>query len=175
MHSPTECYRTILIDPPWNESGGGRIKRGADRHYSLLKTPDIVRTVLQVPEWNLICSDAHLYLWVTNRFLSDGLFVMKSLGFTYKSNFVWVKDRMGLGQYFRGQHELCLFGTRGKRPTLPRTSDRGIPSVLHSDRGKHSEKPDSSYDLIERRSDGPYMELFSRRERDGWFTWGNEV
>lgn len=170
-----KLYQTILIDPPWNEQGGGKIKRGADKHYPIMKTPDIIRTILQVPQWNQIKENAHLYLWVTNNFLPDGLLVMKALGFTYKTNFVWVKNTIGLGQYFRGQHEICLFGTRGKKPTAPRTDNRSLSSVLKANKGQHSAKPESSYDLIEQRSLGAYMEIFARNNRPEWFSWGNEI
>ena len=168
-------FSTVVLDPPWNERGGGKIKRGADRHYPLLKTPDIVRVILQSQHWNQIAENAHMYMWVTNNFLPDGLHVIQALGFTYKTNFVWVKDKMGLGQYFRGMHEICLFATKGNRPTEPRTDDKSVPSVLRAERGKHSAKPLRSYELIERRSSGPYLEIFARSERDGWTSWGNEV
>ena len=124
-------FSTVVIDPPWNERGGGRIKRGADRHYPLMKTPDIIRTVLQCPRWNQLAASAHLYLWVTNNFLQDGLRVIDALGFRYVTNFVWVKDRIGLGQYFRGRHELCLFSTRGS-PTEPRSARRDLSSVSYT-------------------------------------------
>lgn len=175
VKNSTGMFTTVLMDPPWNEQGGGKCKRGADKHYPIMKTPDIIRTILQCEHWNNIGENAHLYMWVTNNFLPDGLLVMQSLGFTYKTNFVWVKDRAGLGQYFRGQHELCLFGTKGKRPTEPRTEAKNINSVVHAQRTKHSQKPESTYDLIEKRSNGPYLEIFSRKERPGWTVWGNEV
>lgn len=116
-----------------------------------------------------------MYMWVTNNFLEDGLFVMKALGFKYKTNLVWVKDSFGLGQYFRGQHEICLFGTRGNKPTEPKTDAKNIPSIIQSKKQRHSKKPDSFYDLIERRSHGGYLEIFARNNRDGWISWGNEV
>ena len=168
-------FKTIVIDPPWNERGGGKYKRGADRHYPLMKTPDIVKTIYGCPYWTDIADNAHLYLWVTNNFLADGLFVLQCLGFAYKTNFVWVKDKIGLGQYFRGQHELCLFATKGKQPTEPRTLTRSISSVLQAGRGRHSAKPTESYELIQKRSHGPYLEIFSRTPRDNWTVWGNEV
>ena len=168
-------FRTVVIDPPWHESGGGKSKRGADRHYPLLKTPDIVRTIYACPHWSDVENTSHLYMWVTNNFLEDGLFVIRSLGFTYKTNFVWIKDKMGLGQYFRGQHELCLFATRGLNPTNPRTETKSLSSVLPAPRGRHSAKPDESYALIEARSHGPYLEIFSRTKREGWTVWGNEI
>lgn len=168
-------FSTILMDPPWNERGAGKIKRGADKHYPIMPTPDIIRTVLQCEHWNNINENAHLYMWVTNNFLADGLDVMKAFGFKYVTNFIWVKNRMGLGQYFRGMHEICLFGTKGNKPTEPRTESKSVPSVVYAERGKHSAKPLLSYELIERRSHGPYLEIFARSERNGWTSWGNEV
>jgi N6-adenosine-specific RNA methylase IME4 len=106
---PNKQYKTIYADPPWAEYGGGKIKRGADNHYPLMKTKDII--ALPVPS---ICeNNAHLYLWVTNNFLPDGLEVMKAWGFQYKTIITWTKDRIGLGQYFRGITEQCLFGVKG--------------------------------------------------------------
>ena len=168
-------YRAILIDPPWNERGGGKIKRGADRHYPLLKTRDIYTTIVSCPQWNNRSENSHLYLWVTNNHLTDGLWLLDALDYKYKSNVVWVKPTIGLGQYFRGQHEILLFGTRGKKPTEPRTDVRNIPSILHAAKRRHSQKPEETYALIERRSKGEYLELFARTRREGWTTWGNEV
>jgi N6-adenosine-specific RNA methylase IME4 len=169
-------YRTVLMDPPWNEQGGGKVKRGADRHYPLMKRHGILEAVLCCPLWQGVADNAHLYMWVTNNFLEDGLWLMDALNFRYKTNFVWTKaGAQGLGQYFRGMHELCLFGTKGKKPTEPRTEARNIGSHLDAPRRAHSQKPEASYNLIERRSKGPYLELFARDRRDGWATWGNEL
>ena len=164
-----------MIDPPWNERGGGKIKRGADRHYDLLKTKDILKVILGCSYWGNIEENSHLYLWTTNTFLPDALWLMDALDYRYVSNAVWVKPYMGLGQYFRGQHELLLFGTRGKRPTEPRTALRNIPSVVKAPKGEHSVKPEESYRLIEKRSKGPYLELFGRRAREDWTIWGKEA
>ena len=167
-------YGTILMDPPWYETGGGKIKRGADRHYPLVKTPDLPRVIIQSPEWNP-ADDCHLYMWATNSFLADAIWLMGTLGFKYKTNVVWTKEgRKGLGQYFRGQHELLLFGVRGRGYNV-KTDDKTIGSWGHAPRGKHSQKPSEFYDLIEARSQGPYLELFARSDRDGWISWGNEV
>jgi N6-adenosine-specific RNA methylase IME4 len=169
-------FSTVVIDPPWNERGGGHIKRGADRHYPLMKTHDIIKTIYRCEYWDQIEENAHLYMWVTNNFLEDGLFVMKALGFRYVTNFVWVKEKIGLGQYFRGQHEICLFGTRGTKPTAPRTESKSVPSILKAKKTKHSAKPETSYNLIEQRSKGHYLEIFARAERgEDWVVWGNEV
>ena len=166
-------YRTILMDPPWNETGGGRIKRGAARHYPLLKTPDIPQVVLQSGVWRP-ADHAHLYMWTTANHLPDALWLIGCLGFTYKTNVVWTKDgRPGLGQYFRMRHEHLLFAVRGKGYSA-KTDDRTLTSWLHAPRGKHSQKPQQAYDLIEARSVGPYLEMFARTQREGWSSWGNQ-
>ena len=167
-------YKTVVLDPPWKESGGGKIKRGADRHYPLLKAAAMPEVIKGCPHWSNIGVDAHMYMWVTNTFLPDGLWLMSQLGFTYKTNVVWVKQRIGLGQYFRGQHELCLFGVRGDSYSV-RTGDKTIASVIKADRGKHSKKPDVFLEMVEKRSNGPYLEVFARRVRENWTCWGNEV
>ena len=171
----SEKFRTILLDPPWNERGGGKIKRGADKHYELLKTPDIIRVVLQSEHWNNLDENAHMYLWTTNNHLEDALHVMKSLGFRYVTNIVWVKDRIGLGQYARGKHELMLFGTRGVRHTQVKRHNNTLASVIEAKRDVHSRKPEASFQWIENRSYGPYLEMFSRKPREGWTVWGNEI
>lgn len=114
-------------------------------------------------------------MWVTNNFLEDGLFIIKALGFRYVTNFVWIKDKIGLGQYFRGQHEICLFATRGKKPTAPKTDDKSLSSVVSAPKTKHSAKPETGYELIQSRSKGHYLELFARAPREDWTVWGNEV
>jgi N6-adenosine-specific RNA methylase IME4 len=113
-------------------------------------------------------------MWVTNNFLKDGLQLMEDLGFRYITNIVWVKNRFGLGQYFRGQHELMLFGVKGKfhRNKIP---DSSCASVIHAKRRKHSQKPVEQYTRIESISAGPYLELFARSLRMGWSSWGNEA
>jgi len=174
VQDETEKFSTIVIDPPWLERGGGKIKRGADKHYNLLDTPGIVKTIIQSPIWNDVDDNAHMYLWVTNSFLPQGLEVMKSLGFRYITNIAWVKNQIGLGQYFRGKHELCLFGTRG-RGVVPRTDDRTIPSIIEAKKTGHSVKPEAFYRMVEKRSHGPYVDMFSRKRRDGWTTWGDEI
>jgi len=163
-------YKTILIDPPWYERGGGRIKRGADRHYPLLKTEEIISVIKKSGVFNP-SENCHLYLWVTNNFLEDGLKVMKALGFRYITNIVWVKDRFGLGQYFRGQHELCLFGVKGRI----KTRNRSTSTVILAKRREHSRKPDEMYELIEKCSYPPRLEMFARNRRKGWDVWGDEV
>jgi len=105
---PNKKYKTIYADPPGNEQGAGKIKRGADRHYQLMRTEDIKN----LPVQDIADDECWLYLWVTNNFLKDGLDVMEHWGFKYITNLVWAKNTIGLGFYFRGQHEICLFGKK---------------------------------------------------------------
>ena len=178
-------YKTIYADPPWMESGGGKIKRGADRHYPLMKTKDIIALPIQ----ELADNNCHLYLWVTNNFLEDGLKVMKEWGFTYKTKITWVKGELlddegktfkfenaGLGQYFRGLDEVCLFGVKGCLPYKVINGKRQqSKTVIVAPRGKHSEKPKIMYEVIEKVSYEPYIELFARNKRKNWDIWGNEL
>ena len=169
-------YKTILADPPWYQRGGGKIKRGADKHYPILKEAQIKEVMRNLLLGN-IADDAHLYLWVANNHLPEGLRVIEHLGFRYITNLVWAKSRFGLGRYFRGQHELCLFATRG-RGFGARTGANNVPSLIGQGLirpTKHSVKPIELYDLIESRSQGPYLELFARNTRPNWTSWGDEV
>ena len=174
-------YRCIAADPPWPERGGGKSKRGADRHYPLLSTEDIPRVMMQSQIW-LPADDAHLWLWVTDNYLTQGLALVTALGFRYVRTAVWVKPTIGLGQYLRGQHELCLFAVRGRLPAC----SKAVPSVFgggplphpcypNTRRRMHSAKPPEAYGAIERVSPGPRLEMFARRPRPGWDVWGNEV
>lgn len=166
-------YRTILADPPWMERGGGKIKRGADRHYPLMST----ERIMGLPVERFALPDSHLYLWVTNNFLHDGLHVMEAWGYRYITCITWVKEGgPGLGQYYRGRTEQLLFGVRGMVPYHigPDGKRAQGQTVLHLHRGRHSEKPSEFQDMIERVSSGPYLELFARAKRDNWDTWGNE-
>ena len=121
--------------------------------------------------------DCHLYLWTTNNFLKDALYVMWAWGFDYKTTITWMKDRFGLGQYYRGITEHCLFGVKGMVPYKTREDGKRAQGVtgFYAPRMKHSEKPEEMRKMIERVSTGPYIELFARKKTDGWDTWGNEV
>ncbi len=167
LNLPDKKYKTILADPAWNESGGGKIKRGADKHYPLMKTKDIIK--LDVA--NIADDNCWLYLWVTNNFLKDGLEVMEQWGFRYVTNFCWAKDRFGIGYYFRGQHEICLFGVKGNL----KPKHRDIPSIVYAKRTKHSKKPEESFAIFDKMSYLPRIELFARNKRQGWDSWGNEI
>ena len=139
-----------------------------------MKTKDI----MALPVRSLTDINAHLYLWVTNNFLQDGLRVMDSWGFKYKTTITWVKDWFGLGQYFRGQTEHCLFGVKGMIPYKKINGKRqqGV-TVFHATRGKHSEKPEEMRYLINKVSDREgfnKIEFFARERTPGWDVWGDE-
>lgn len=167
-------YGTILADPPWPERGGGEIKRGADRHYPLMT----VNQIAALPVTALALPDSHLYLWVTNNYLPDGLKVMAAWGFRYVTAITWAKEgNPGLGQYFRGMTEHCLFGVHGQPPyrlTADGKRCQGA-TLITAPRGRHSAKPEALRQMIERVSSGPYVELFARERVAGWDAWGNEV
>ena len=142
-------YKTVMIDPPWNETGGGKIKRGADRHYPLMKTKEII-SLLQEVILPKLDDDCHMYLWVTNNHLPDGFEVLKALGFKYITCITWNKDRIGLGQYYRGNTEQCLFARRGMLPykTLNGKRQQGTTGFFEP-KGRHSRKPDTMRMMIQ--------------------------
>ena len=167
-------YKTIYADPPWWEVGGGKIKRGADKHYPLMKTPEIVAMKPMIDE--IADENCHLYLWATNNHLVDAFQVMQAWGFRYVTMITWVKDKQGLGQYFRGLSEHCLFGVKGRLPykTLNGKRQQGV-TAFYADRKKHSQKPQEMRTMIEKVSYPPFIELFARERFEGWDAWGNEV
>jgi N6-adenosine-specific RNA methylase IME4 len=169
-------FSTVLADPPWPEKGGGKIKRGADRHYDLMKVSDII----SLPVGLVCASNAHLWLWTTNNYLPAALRAMEAWGFRYVTNFVWAKVtkngvlRGGLGQYSRGAHELLLFGVRGKLPASDEATYQDKLTVVLAERGKHSAKPVEFMEKIEAISPHARIELFARNTRPGWFSVGSE-
>lgn len=182
-------YATIMADPPWLERGAGQTRRGADRHYALMHTRDIA--ALPVRRW--AAENAHCYLWVTNNFLQDGLDVLKAWGFRYITKIDWFKGaisdeqavesmrdealQMGIGQYFRGCTESCLFGVRGVLPYRIRDNGKRAQGLtgFHAPRGEHSVKPEKFRKTVELVSHGPRLEMFARRPSPGWDVWGNEA
>lgn len=160
-------FTTIVADPPWQYDNRGT-RNAAAKHYPTL-TVDELRAM---PVAEHVADDAHLYLWTTNAFLRDSFDLLEAWGFTYKSHLAWVKPQMGLGNYFRISHEHVLFGVRGRLPT----NTKNTMSWFSADRGRHSAKPESFYDLVEASSPGPYLEMFARSRRLGdWTAWGNEA
>tara|TARA_B100001094_G_C18108801_1_gene759924 strand:+ start:338 stop:883 length:546 start_codon:yes stop_codon:yes gene_type:complete len=171
-----KLYSTIMADPPWYQRGGGKSKRGADKHYEILKEKEIKKVMSEMLAGR-VAKDAHMYMWVANNHLAEGLRIIDHLGFKYITNLVWAKPSFGLGRYFRGQHEICLFATRGRGFSV-RTEVNNCPTLLGSSLIKptrHSAKPKEIYELIESRSTGPYLELFARNRRLGWDCLGNEA
>ena len=161
-------YKTIYIDCPWFESGGGRIKRGADRHYPLMKTKDII-SYLQNRLKDKIEDNAHLYVWVTNNFFQDGFKVIEALGFRYITCITWMKDRISLGQYYRGMTEHCLFAVKGNIPykIIDGKRQQGVTGFIEK-KTVHSRKPIKMREMIEIVSPEPYLEMFAREKFDRW-------
>lgn len=174
IFSTDKKYKVIYADPPWNERGGGKIKRGADRHYPLMKTSEI----MQLPVKNLISSEGcHLYLWTTNNFLKDALKVVEAWGFEYITLITWQKDKIGLGQYYRGNTEHCIFATTKKRLPYKLVDGKRCQGVTGfcEKRTIHSKKPTKMRQMIETVSYEDRIELFARQQIDGWDCWGKEV
>ena len=171
-------YSTILLDPPWQFQN--RTGKVAPEHKRLLRYPTMeLKEVMDLPVPDLSAAKSHLYLWIPNALLQEGLKVMEAWGFTYKTNLIWYKirkdggpDGRGVGFYFRNVTEMILFGVRGRMRTLQ--PGRTQVNILSTRKREHSRKPDEFYDLIERCSPGPYLELFARFARPGWDQWGNE-
>lgn len=162
-------YHTIYADPQWIEHGGSG--RGANAHYPLMKTKEIIAMAPMVHD--LAEDNAHLYLWTTNNFLRNALEVMDAWGFRYVTTITWMKDRIGLGQYFRGLTEHCLFGIRGKLPykVIDGKRQQGKTGFFEEKR-EYSRKPVQMREMIEKVSYPPFIELFARERFDGWDAWG---
>jgi N6-adenosine-specific RNA methylase IME4 len=173
-------FKTILADPPWqfqNRTGKVAPEHRRLSRYETMTFDDICA----LPVEGIAAATAHLYLWVPNALLPEGLRVMEAWGFRYKSNLIWHKvrkdggsDGRGVGFYFRNVTEIILFGVRGKnaRTLAP---GRSQVNMLQTRKREHSRKPDEQYDLIEACSEGPYLELFARGERPGWQIWGHQA
>lgn len=171
---PTGKYKTIYIDPPWPEYGGGKIKRGADSHYELMN----LKEIMSLPIHDLADDEGcHIYLWVTNNFLKAGLDCLDAWGFQYVTTITWLKDKMGLGQYYRGLTEHCIFGrTKNVLPykLIDGKRCQGVTGFFE-EKTIHSRKPSKMREMIEVVSYEPRIELFAREKHDGWDSWGNEI
>lgn len=173
-------FGTVLADPPWQFTN--RTGKMAPEHHRLRRYQTMThREIFELPVAQIVADRAHLYLWVPNALLPEGMEAMRRWGFSYKTNLVWYKvrkdngpDRRGVGFYFRNVTEVLLFGVRGKNVRTLQAGRR-LPNILVSRKGAHSVKPDEQFDIIESCSWGPYLELFSRRPRPGWNHWGNEL
>src|SRR2546425_2092624 len=177
--SVNDKFGTILADPPWRFSN--RTGKMAPEHRRLTRYSTMTQQdILELPVTQVAAEKSHLYLWVPNALILEGLEVMKRWGFTYKTQLVWFKvrkdagpDRRGVGFYFRNVTELVLFGVRGSLRT--RSAGRREPNIVVSRKREHSRKPDELYEIIERCSPEPYLELFARHVRPGWYQWGDDV
>jgi N6-adenosine-specific RNA methylase IME4 len=173
-------FATILADPPWQFQN--RTGKVAPEHKRLSRYGTMtLEEIKSLPVASIAKETAHLYLWIPNALLPEGLAVMQAWGFQYKSNLVWHKirkdggsDGRGVGFYFRNVTELLLFGVRGKnaRTLAP---GRSQVNYLSSRKREHSRKPDEQYAIIEACSPSPFIELFARGDRKGWIGWGNQA
>ncbi len=172
-------YSTILIDPPWRFQN--RTGKMAPEHRRLYRYKTLsFEEIASLPIPRLASENSHLYLWCPNALLPEALEIMKSWGFTYKTNIVWFKirkdggqDGRGVGFYFRNVTELLLFGVKGKLRTL--APGRSQVNMIAQRKREHSRKPVETYDIIERCSPGPYLELFARCKMPGWAQCGDEL
>jgi N6-adenosine-specific RNA methylase IME4 len=184
-------YRVLCADPPWKfgDSLPGK-GRGAAKHYATMRVEEIC--AYPIPP---VADDAVLFLWRVASMQMEALMVAEAWGFTPKTEVVWVKTTspvrtaylgpsraqevwqyftlaFGMGRTVRASHEACLVATRGKF----KPKEKNVRSVFFAPRGVHSEKPESFYTgVVEKLSDGPYVELFARRRRAGWASEGLEV
>ena len=173
-------FRTILADPPWQFQH--RTGKMAPEHRRLSRYETLgLADITSLPVAGLAADCAHLYLWVPNALLPEGLQVMRAWGFQYKSNLVWHKvrrdggsDGRGVGFYFRNVTELVLFGVRGRKVRTLSAGRRQV-NFLATQKREHSRKPDELYGIVESCSPGPYLELFARGPRPGWQAWGHQA
>jgi len=173
-------FSTILADPPWQFQN--RTGKMAPEHKRLSRYPTLsLDEIKAIPVKDALTESAHLYLWVPNALLSEGLEVMKAWGFTYKTNIIWYKirkdggpDRRGVGFYFRNVTEMLFFGVRGKNVRTLQPG-RTQENIIVQRKREHSRKPDEQYAIIESCSKGPFLEMFARGSRQNWYCWGNQA
>lgn len=173
-------YKTIYADPPWqfqNRTGKVAPEHKRLRRYATMKLEEIK----QLPVAEVADEKSHLYLWVPNALLPDGLEVMKAWGFNYKTNIIWEKvrkdgmpDGRGVGFYFRNVTEMLLFGIKGENNRTLQAG-RSQVNLIRSMKKEHSRKPDEFIPLIESCSSPPYLELFARGDRNNWDMWGDQA
>jgi N6-adenosine-specific RNA methylase IME4 len=172
-------FGTVLADPPWQFQN--RTGKVAPEHKRLSRYDTMTwKDIAALPVGDVMAAQSHCYLWVPNALIAEGLQVLETWGFTYKSMLVWAKrrkdggpDGRGVGFYFRNVTEPILFGTRGKLRTL--APGRRQVNLIETQKREHSRKPDEQYPIIEACSPGPYLELFARYPQPGWTAWGNEA
>ena len=160
-------FQTIVIDPAWDyaeEGDNDAFGRGKPVYCSMS-----IEDIAALPVDKIADKNCHLYIWVTNRSLPKSFQLMDKWGFRYVTCLTWIKPHYGVGNYFRGQTEHVLFGVKGQQP-LKR---HDVGTWFEAPRGeRHSAKPDEFYSLVESCSYAPYIDIFVRRDRDGWSVWG---
>ena len=161
-------FATIVIDPPWDwgdEGDQDQMGRARPDYATMSK-----EQLMALPVGTLADDDCHLYMWITNRSLPKGFDLIQAWGFRYITAITWAKPSFGMGNYFRGQTEQILFAVKGSQP-LKR---KDVGTLFTAPRGPngHSLKPVEFYDLVESCSPGPFLEMFSRHNREGWTAWG---
>ena len=163
-------YSIILADPPWDDDFGAN-RRSTENHYPTMK----IEEICALPVSEIAHDQAMLFMWATSPMLEPALATVKSWGFEYRTQMVWVKPSIGTGQYVRQRHELLLVCRRGDHPAPDATLLPG--SIIEAPRGEHSEKPGVFFEIIEKMYPGAArIELFRRGQpRDGWAAWGAEV
>lgn len=176
---PKGPFKTILADPPWRFNN--RTGKVAPEHKRLSRYDTMsLEEICELPVDEINDETSHCYLWVPNALLNEGLKVLAAWGFKYKTNIVWHKvrkdggsDGRGVGFYYRNVTELVLFGVKGHMRTL--APGRRMVNLFSTRKREHSRKPDELYEIIEKCSPGPYLELFARYPKKGWQVWGNEA
>jgi len=176
---PEGKFATITADPPWRY-GNTSTRGAAEDHYRTMSIDELCELDIASTR---AADQAHLYMWTTAGHLPEAFRVMEAWGFTYKTYLVWVKPQMGMGNYFRVSTELVLFGVRGGM----RTRDRATMNYFEAKRRRHSAKPQEFFDIVEKCSPGPYLEMFARCQREthtvctcsrclrGWEVWGDQT
>ena len=172
-------FGTILADPPWQFMN--RTGKMAPEHKRLSRYSTLaLKEILEIPVSEVAAPQSHLYLWVPNALLPEGLRVLAAWGYEYKTNLVWHKirkdggpDGRGVGFYFRNTTEIVLFGIKGRLRTA--APGRSQVNFIGTQKREHSRKPDELYDIIQDCSPGPYLELFARGQRPKWTAWGNQA
>ena len=172
INFPNKKYNIIYADPPWQYKRNGG--KSAESKYDVMS----LDAIKDLPVNNISEDNSHLYMWVTNPFISEGLEVCKSWGFEYKTLLTWVKTYkdgspiMGMGYYFRGATEHIIFGVKGKKLC----NNRNTKNIFFNIQRQHSQKPSCVKEIIVKSSgDLSRIELFAREETDGWDCWGNET
>lgn len=165
--SSGRAFGTIYADPPWlYDNQGTRAATG--NHYRGMTVDDLCA----LPIEKLAARDAHLHLWTTNGFLFECPRLFAAWGFEFRSSFVWVKPTIGIGNYWRNSHEFLLTAVRGDAKSF---KDKSLKSWIECGRGRHSAKPDQVREMIQKASPGPRLELFGRRQANGWAVWGDQI